>query len=401
MSDFEREYLVRDAVQEFRDEALPYVRASGTDAAWSTVRRRRRVRTAALVTAVVVLVLAPVAAFAAIGGGLRHQPPPAGRAATPSPSPSTTPSSVPSSAPASDAPLGAPPAADTPTNLTNATIVVDRWDPAYRSYCATGRLKFRNGVYHNAADATVRITQTVAVDVDHDGGTETAALLHCEVGEAGGYQVVVVKAGADGSLTTLGQVMHSDAKTADIAGMRAGQNGQLRLTVGDIKPCCDVPKSLEVEQVRTFAWNGSAFIQVAGRKTFIANTSIADLTVSAPALNFGPKVDGVRAGTLTLSVHNKGPRAATHVSLLLDLPSSYLENGVGGDWAKCPQPPGDHTRLCTLGTIAAGATVTLRLPFATVADASFIQPASAWNIQVQPRLDDTKYPTVTVKVTFD
>lgn len=399
MSDFERECLLRDAVQEFRDEALPYVHPTGTDAAWSTVRRRRRVRTAALVAAVVVLVLAPVAAFAGIGGR-GHQPPPGGPAATPSSPVSTAPSSVPSSASAGGAPSSAPPTVNTPTNLANATIGVGRWDPDAPPDCPSGRLKFHNGVHGDTASTPVRITQTVAVDVDRDGGTETAALLHCEFGEVGAYQVIVVKAGTDGPLTTLGQVTRSDANAADIAGMRAGTNGQLRLTVGDIKPCCDTPKSLELQQVRTFAWNGSTFIQVAGRKTFIADTSVADLAVSAPTLHFGPKVNGVRTGTLTLSVHNKGPRAATQVSLLLELPSWSFKNGVGGDWAKCQQPPGGFTRLCTLDTIAAGATVTLNLPFTTVADADNMQPADAWNIQVQPRLDDTKYPTVAVAVTF-
>ncbi len=127
-----------------------------------------------------------------------------------------------------------------------------------------------------------------------------------------------------------------------------------------------------------------------------------DLTVgaSAPTINVGVNVNGIRTATLTVTIRNKGPRAAQQVSVLINV-GYYFTNGSGQDWAKCTTPAGSSgIRLCQLGTVAAGATVTLTLPLTTQADESDQQPASAWNMGLEPRTSDYKYPTVTVPVTF-
>jgi hypothetical protein len=399
MSDFDREFLLLDAVHEFRAEALPHVHPAGTGAVRATVRRRRQVRTVTLAALVAILVLAPVAAFAAIGGDRRPQPATTATASpSASPSAADSPSASPSATP-SATPSSAPPAPDAPTDLSNATIVLGAWGD-YADTCPTGPVTFAHGSKQLPGKAPLTVEHTAAIDVDHDGGTETVAVIYCQGGQVGPRQAVAVKAAPDGTLTTMGQVLRTDSNVADIKGVAAGPNGTVALTVGDILVCCATQPSEEVTQVRTYAWNGSGFTQADGPTTFIADPAVADLAVSAPTLNFGPKVNGTRTGTLTVTVRNKGPQAAGQVSLSLVL-LDYFANGPGQDWAKCPVPAGSYTtRLCQLGNMPAGATVTLTLPLTTQADASYMQPADNWFISIQPRRGDLKYPSVKVSVTF-
>jgi hypothetical protein len=342
-----------------------------------------------------------VAALASIGND-RTVPHPAASSTEPasgSPSPAP-PSASPSATPSSAPPSSEPPGPSAPTDLSNATIVVGAWS-AIGQTCPTGPTTFTRGNHDSPDKSQLTVEKTAAVDLDQDGGTETVAIIDCHVGQAGTYQAVAVKAAPDGSLSTLGEIIHADPTMADIKGVAAGPGGTVALTVGDIVPCCATPLSLELTQVRTFAWNGSAFTQVDGPTTFTADASVADVVVSAPTLNFGAKVNGTRTGTLTLTVRNRGPQAAEQVTILLDL-RDFFSIGPGQDWAKCPVPGADSpaTRLCQLGTLPAGSTVTLTLPLTTQADASYMQPADAWTVNLYPRTGNLKYPSVPIPVTF-
>jgi hypothetical protein len=375
MSDFDREYLLLDAVHEFRAEALPYVHPTGTAAVRATVRRRRRARIVALAAMIVVLVLAPVAAFAAIGGGNRPRPavtPPA--SATVSPPASASPSAVESSA---------PPAPQPPADLANTAFTLGEWRQADPQACPTGRVTFKNSVATIPDKAQVFVRQTALVDVDRDGANEVAVVLRCVDGQAGTYQALALKAAPDGTLTTLGEIWRSGQNGDNLLTVTPGDSGRVNLTVGDIIPCCDTPTGAMLTQVRTFAWNGSAFTQAAGPTTFLADRSAVDLAVSAPAVHFVAASGGRLSGTLTVTIHNKGPGEARQVSLLVWF-GEAMGAGTGGSWGNCSGvDAGNRTPVCQVGDLAAGATVTLTLPLL----ADFTQ-----GITLQPRIGDQKYP---------
>jgi hypothetical protein len=93
---------------------------------------------------------------------------------------------------------------------------------------------------------------------------------------------------------------------------------------------------------------------------------------------------GQLAGTLTVTIHNKGPQVASRATLLVWYDEgSSTQAGTGGSWDKCAATGGtEPTRICQLGDIAVGATVTLTLPLRT----DFAQ-----GITLQPRVGDQKY----------
>jgi hypothetical protein len=380
MSDFDREYLLLDAVHEFRAEALPYVHPAGTAAVRATVRRRRQARIAALAALIVVLVLAPVAAFAAIGGGDQSHPavsPPASGTASPSAPPS--PGAVQSHATPSTPPPPQPPA-----SLAGATFTLGEWRPVQGgpNVCPTGTVTFKNSVAQVANKAPVYLRQTALVDVDQDGANEVAVVLWCLNGQAGTYQALALKAAPDGTLTTLGEIWRSGLNGENLLTVTPADNGRVDLTLGDIVPCCATPDGVVLTQIRTFAWNGAAFTQVAGPTTFLADRSAVDLAVSAPSVHFVAASGGKLSGTLTVTIHNKGPGEARQVSLLVWLDDT-MQAGAGGDWGKCARVgTSGVTSVCQLGDVAAGATVALTLPLVT---------DMTQGITLQPRVGDTKY----------
>jgi hypothetical protein len=390
MSDFDPEYLLLDAVAEFRLEASPFVHPSGTQAVRATVLRRRQVRIAAVAAMAVVLVLAPVAAFAALGGD-RRAPQPGGLTTSARPTASATVGQSQSASPT--APSSA---ASAPIDLSNATFSVGDW-PTWSGadqLCPTGAVAFvRSEVAAANGKSRLYLFQTAAIDVDHDGHAETVAIIGCADSQAEDYQVVAVKPGPGGSVKTLGQVARSSSDAHAIEDVAAGPDGRVDLTVGDVVPCCAIPLLTELIQVRGFAWTGTAFQQVAGPTTFTADRTVADLTTTASAVRFGPLASGVRAATLTLTLHNKGPRVAAAVSVMVYLPPFSTAAPAGGATCSAPSRGAGEAYVCQVGDLAAGHTTTVTLNLTeTTADSP--------TIEIQPRTGNEKYASLNLTATY-
>lgn len=95
-------------------------------------------------------------------------------------------------------------------------------------------------------------------------------------------------------------------------------------------------------------------------------TSIADLALTK---NGPSSVVAGQAISWTLSVHNNGPSAATNVTITDTVPAGVTITSVTMPGASCAAGvPGDatHPTVCTLGTLAAGATSTTMTINATV-----------------------------------
>ena len=353
----------------------------------STNRRRRIV---ALGLAAVVLVLAPVAAYVAFGTNRSErefssaQSTPDGRYGANALAPNR-----PSAGP-DRTPPGATQQPWQAVDLAAATLTLEAWrpGPAGSPPCPTGNVTFVSGSAQIPGKATVRLMQDALVDVDHDGTYEVAVVLFCLDSPAGTYQAIVLKSAAGRRLTTMGQLARSGPEGEDILGVTPGASGLINLTVGDIIPCCGTPRSLQLTQVRTFAWNRSGFTQVAGPTTFVADRRGSNLDISAPAVHFSGLIGGKSSGTLTVTIRNRGPLGAKRVSVVV-WPDQPLAPAAGGDWRKCVTLDGtSRARVCPVGDLAVGATATLTLPLTGLFGSEAIT--------LQPRIGDQKYDTLRV-----
>ncbi len=351
--------------------------------------RRRRI--AALAAVAVALVLPPLLAYAAFGAGTDQPRDFTGVRSAPDGGYGVN---APDADPPSDAPGGtAPGSAQQPwqaADLASATLTLDAWrpSPAGSPPCPTGKVAFTGSSAAVPGRATVRLLQNTLVDVDHDGTYEVAVVLFCQDSQAGTYQAIVLKPAAGGGLTTMGQLARSGPDGEDIVAVTPASGGLVNLTVGNIIPCCGTPQSLQLTQIRTFAWQRSGFTQVAGPTTFTADRSAADLDISAPAVHFTGLLDGKSAGTLTVTIRNRGKRDVARVSVAV-WPDQPLAPAAGGDWARCVTRDGtSRAVVCPIGELPAGETATLTLPLSGL----FGSQATT----VQPRIGDQTYETLRV-----
>jgi hypothetical protein len=352
--------------------------------------RRRRI--AALAALAAVLVLPPLVAYAAFGRDLDKsgqvlisgQSTPDGGYGANAPDPDP-----PSAAP-TRTPSGTTQQPWQVVDLAGATLTLDAWrpSPAGSPPCPTGKVTFTSDSAAVPGKATVRLRQNALVDVDHDGSYEIAVVLFCQDTPAGTYQAIVLKSAAGGSLTTMGQLARSGPTGEDILAVAPGAGGLINLTVGNIIPCCGTPRSLELTQIRTFAWKWSGFTQVAGPTTFVADRSATTLNISAPAVHLTGLIAGKSSGTLTVTIRDQGPRDARQVSVAV-WPDQPLAPGVGGDWAKCVTLDGTNRALvCPVGNLAVGASATLTLPLTGL--------FGSQAITLEARIGNQVYDTVTV-----
>ena len=170
-------------------------------------------------------------------------------------------------------------------------------------------------------------------DLDGDGATETVALVACRQGEASAKQVIAFDRDGAGRVVTMGRVVGTREGMDDVTDFAVQADGEIRVHVADIQPCCSIPEWAPQRQWRTYAWTGERFDQTAGPTKFGVDPRLTDLTLTAGDLIVGaPDAKGKRAATLTVTVVNKGP---------VDVPllgfSNFYTVGepAGGDLARC------------------------------------------------------------------
>jgi hypothetical protein len=259
----------------------------------------------------------------------------------------------------------------------------------------------RTGLYKDR----LTLEQTAALDVDHDGATETVAIIRCLPGPT---QVIAIKAHRAGGLSTLARVTRSNVSDAqDTVGVSPAPNGRVAVKVGDIGICCQTPRAERITQVRTFAYQDGAFHQTAGPTTFNADTSYANVTATAPTVVFTDTQGsaGTWIGTLTVTVTNHGPHPASSLTVLIGTPPATRYGKAPGSWGRCQPLGADKSPyLCRIGSLGAGSSATLTLPLA-VAGIYAPRPIPAngdfgWNAYLQPRTGSQKYPDAHARMLF-
>lgn len=363
MTDFDDQLLAR-AFADFRDEAAPHVKPAGTAAAHETVHRRHRARMIAATTLAALVVAAPVAAYAAIGGD-SHGPPAVSGGSASATSTDMTASPEPSAS-ASDTVSPATDGRISTADLDNARLDIPAWPKGFDDGCPTGSVQFTEGKAGNGIEALQG--DPVYVDVDHDGAQETVVLVSCSP-QGSDYQVVALDRDTTGKIVTLGKVVGSAGNTGmqgsdimTIWAVQAGDNGQIRVDVGEYRPCCESAQASQ-HQWRTYGWNGSQFTQTGGPTVFGPNPNVTDLVVTADRLTMTKQGDGSWAGTLRVTIHN----AATFAT-----PGTLWFAFADGRWQTqsatgCVFTPSQSQPGCRLPSLDAGASRVLTIQLTTPA----------------------------------
>lgn len=362
MADLGNDPLI-GAFAEFSREVAPMVRVAGVERTREIMRTRKRNHAIALATLAVLVVAIPAGAFAALrGDSSGPEPRPAGSTAV-SPTPSSVPSTVPSAAPSSPS-TTAPDGVISKSKLHGATLDLPAWAPdALAEDCPSGPVKFKQGRHFVRDSVSLVISTVVYADVDHDGADETVARFACG-DQVTTYQVVAFDRDQNGKIRTLGQVTRQTGEVTNICDLRVGANESVEVQVLDYVQglgCIEFKESRWVnQQWRSYGWDGSAFVQNGGPRSFPDNRYRTDLAVSTSNLAMVRGTDGRYQGTLTITVRNKGSRTVPyHVSV--QSPTTVIAAQTAG----CVPDPGVQfdVTTCSGPKVAAGATTKLVLKY--------------------------------------
>jgi len=184
-----------------------------------------------------------------------------------------------------------------------------------------------------------------------DGAPMYIAVVACSGPSEGQVQqAVAYRKTSAGAFTVLARVLATDEEIHTI-GEISPEGDDLKIQVGQQTVAGSAPPEYShLNQWRTFRWNGARFAQTGGPTTFFADTSVADVSATASRLVFQPADAGCRIGTMTLTVTNNGPQAASDVSAAVMLPA------VAEPDEQCQIPPdqGYQSVLARVGTLAPG-----------------------------------------------
>ncbi len=219
--------------------------------------------------------------------------------------------------------------------IMNATLDLPRLpaspagEPIELPGCLQGPVAFAGGYAFSPGAERTRwyestwIDDVVQADVDHDSSTEIVALIRCQPSQGSFDRVVAFRERADGTFTTIDLVVQAEwaddwdpNKIEGIDCIDATPGGEVVVTVWALTCSCDRATEAPIWQDRIYAWQDPRFVQTAGSTTFVVRPGAADLAIER-SIVFGTAVDGVRAGTPTVTVRNRGASAVDGVSVLL------------------------------------------------------------------------------------
>jgi hypothetical protein len=167
---------------------------------------------------------------------------------------------------------------------------------------------------------------------------------------------VGLRRAADGSIQAMGSVVGDVDQIQDV---RAGTGGTVDLQVSNVSDSDDAGIVKQIIQTRSYRWTGNGFGQTGGPTSF--TVSRPELTATLSDLVYGPAFNGTRTGTLTVSVHNGGTTKVSDASIAFELAVARTVT-PSCEWLPLDVP---WAGLCTLPSIAPGATGTLSLTLNT------------------------------------
>jgi hypothetical protein len=169
-------------------------------------------------------------------------------------------------------------------------------------------------------------------DLDGDGAQETIALVSCSAAASGG-QLLAFDRDAAGKIVTMGTVvaMTGDIRDIDDSAVRVLDDATIEVSVGDYQNCCGADTPV-IWQTRGYAWDGQAFHQVSGATSFPTNPTVTETSLATGVLVLGPAVDGLRHGTVDVTITYL--RGATPDHLTLTFTGANAMRREGSNWPR-------------------------------------------------------------------
>lgn len=298
MNEFDNDELIHEAFADFETAVGPDLHLPEAGAVRTTAVRRHKLRIVTLSILVALTGAIPATAYGALnhtaGDPADNVSTRTGATAEPG-EPSLDPS-VPASAhpSVSESTPTVPDGRITIAQLRAVTVRIPAWTTPV---CPSGNLRLPTG--------GLDVTQVAHANLDGDSAVETAAVLTCkstELGEAPERQVVAFDRDAAGDIITLGQLVQGK-----VWSVKANSRSGVEVDISDHQACCDEPKAMELHQIRTYGWNGTALVQLSGPVAFSSHAQPTDLALRVDGATWGPEENGFRPGTIQVTVKNNGP----------------------------------------------------------------------------------------------
>jgi hypothetical protein len=247
----------------------------------------------------------------------------------------------------------------------NSTLPVPSW-PALRhdigGACPSGLITFRQQKYGSGA-ITVTVFGSTRVSVP--GEVHYIARLSCRGTGLGGADLIVAYRVEESRYVLVDVITDSthtpaEAEWVELDGWSIDPapspdevgSATFFLTAALIEADPSADQNGRLEQNRTFAWNGSAYVQTGGPTSFLVDPATVDLSLAGGDMVFGPPAGGCRTGTMSLTVTNNGSAPVSDVGLNLVL-RGLPEQGQTG----CPAVLANQTDRGTnvsIGLVEAG-----------------------------------------------
>jgi hypothetical protein len=238
--------------------------------------------------------------------------------------------SAPSTSPASPAASSAPGEMIPMDQLRDATLDIPAW-PTDNLVCPAGRQRLRNGVVDVGGGKRLYLLHAYYGDVDRDGVPETLVEIGC-ITQTGSDQLLALERTESGAIITLGQVVATTGGIRALRDITIGTAGVIQVSVGDYLACCGDPTVAQWQE-RAYGWTGTGFRQLAGPTQFPPNPQVTDVMVNAGGLVLGPAANGVRWGTLTVTVTLVRPTIPDQLWIAFYPPPDLHRAGSG--WPPC------------------------------------------------------------------
>jgi hypothetical protein len=292
--------------------------------------RRRWIRIALIAVLAVILVATPITLYLLLNEDSPDTGGAGGGGGVPTVAPTS--SAAPSETPSGTAGAPAPDGRISPAVLRNATFEIPPW-PTDNLTGVSGRVTFHNGEVLVPPDGTFNFERHMLIgsvaygDVDRDGADETVVHINAWI-QGGGTQVLALDRDRKGSIVTIGTVVATtgEVREFDADSTRVTAGGTVEVRVADFQRCCG-DETPQRWQKRGYAWNGSRFRQTSGPLSFPINPWVTETAYDTGELVLGPAVDGVRHGTLTVTVrYVRGVRPA-HLVVYMKPPAGMERDG--------------------------------------------------------------------------
>jgi hypothetical protein len=328
--------------------------------------RHRRWLWPLIAGAAALLVLTPLLVYAIMERGSED---------TPGTAPAPTPPATAQPSPTQPAPTAPPDGRIPITELWNSTLDIPAWPVDAADFGQSGPVRFTDGQSPPLPPDMVRLYLPEDVgygDVDGDGAQETVVNVRAAAGEGGSWQVVAFDRDQDGAIITLGQVTATTGPVTMISDHVRVVDGRVEVRVGDYLTCCGDDPTITQWQTRTYAWQSGRFGQVAGPTEFPANPRITDLSLSVEGLTLAAPVEGVRHGTLRVTVTVDRPTVPHRVGMHIWLPAGLEREGTTWQGTRVESRDEETTLLYArvLAPGSVGATRTYSFGVAGAADAN-------------------------------